>query len=526
MPRWFNTAGPCRPDWNYMLPALRRLPEVQGLIEQKGYFVVHAPRQVGKTTALQSLARELTAEGRYVAVLVSMETGNPFPQDIGTAELAILEDWRSDAHHQLPPELQPPPFPDAAPGSRIGMALTTWASAAPRPLVVFLDEIDALRGETLLSVLRQLRSGYRRRPQDFPSSLALIGLRDVRDYKVPSGDGDREHLGTASPFNIKVRSLTLRNFTSAEVAELYQQHTADTGQRFEPEALALAFESTQGQPWLVNALAKVAAEELVPDRSQPIRREHLERARALLIARRETHLDSLTERLREPRVRAILEPVLAGSFVGGGDTYQDDLQYTRDLGLCAPDDPVRVANPIYQETITRVLAGNAEPKVLVEPKSFVLPDGRLDFARMLREFASFWREHGEVLAAGMTYHEVAPQLVLMAFLQRVVNGGGQVDREYGVGRGRIGLLVGWPYQEGGQRRLQRHALELKVWREGEKDPLEKGLAQLDEYLERLGLDEGVLVIFDRRPEAGGTESRTRFEQAQAPSGRKVTVLRA
>lgn len=404
-----------------MLPALRRLPEVQGLIEQEGYFVVHAPRQVGKTTALQSLAHELTMGGRYVAVLVSMEMGNPFPQDIGTAELAILEDWRSDANHQLPPDLQPPPFPDAPPGSRIGMALSTWASAAPRPLAAFLDEIDALRGETLLSVLHQLRSGYRRRPQDFPSSLALIGLRDVRDYKVSSGDGDREHLGTASPFNIKVRSLTLRNFTAEEVAELYQQHTADTGQRFEPEVLALAFEFTQGQPWLVNALAKVTVEELVPDRSQPIRREDLERARAVLIARRETHLDSLTERLRERRVRAILEPVLAGSFVGGGDTYQDDLQYCRDLGLCAPDDPVRVANSIYQETIARVLAGNAEPKVLVEPKSFVLPDGRLDFARMLREFASFWREHGEVLAAGMTYHEVAPQLVLMAFLQRVVN---------------------------------------------------------------------------------------------------------
>ncbi len=337
---------------------------------------------------------------------------------------------------------------------------------------------------------------------------------------------DREHLGTSSPFNIKVRSLTLRNFTAEEVAELYTQHTADTGQHFEPGALTLAFELTQGQPWLVNALAKVAVEELVPDTSQPIRREDIERARVLLIQRRETHLDSLAERLREPRIRAILEPVLAGTFGGGGDTYQDDLQYARDLGLCAPDDPVRVANPLYHELIARVLSGNAEPKVVVEPRSFVLPDGRLDFARLLREFADFWREHGEVLAAEMTYHEVAPQLVLMAFLQRVVNGGGHVDREYGVGRGRIDLLVRWPYSEAGQRRWQRHALELKVWREGEKDPLVKGLTQLDAYLERMGLDEGVLVIFDSRPEAGGTESRTRFEQARTPAGRNVTVLRA
>jgi hypothetical protein len=204
----------------------------------------------------------------------------------------------------------------------------------------------------------------------------------------------------------------------------------------------------------------------------------------------------------------------------------DDLQYVRDLGLCAPNNPVRVANPIYHEVIARVLASGPESQVLAEPKSFVLPNGRLDFDRLLQEFAAFWREHGEVLAAGVSYHEVAPQLVLMAFLQRVINGGGYVAREYGAGRGRIDLLVRWPYKEGGQRHWQCHALELKVWREGEKDPLPKGLAQLDAYLERLGLPEGVLVLFDRRKGVEEAEVRTRFEEARTPSGRKVTLLRA
>jgi hypothetical protein len=156
----------------------------------------------------------------------------------------------------------------------------------------------------------------------------------------------------------------------------------------------------------------------------------------------------------------------------------------------------------------------------------VLPDGRLDFDRLLHEFAAFWQLHGAVLIAGASYHEVAPQLVLMAFLQRVVNGGGFVEREYGVGRGRIDLLVRWPYPTQGRRGWQLHALELKVWREREADPLPEGLAQLDSYLERLGLNEGVLVIFDRRQEAGTSRPRPHFEQTQAPSGRKVTVLRA
>jgi hypothetical protein len=57
----------------------------------------------------------------------------------------------------------------------------------------------------LISVLRQLRDGYANRPKAFPHSLALIGLRDVRDYKVASGGSDR--LNTSSPFTIKAWSL-------------------------------------------------------------------------------------------------------------------------------------------------------------------------------------------------------------------------------------------------------------------------------------------------------------------------------
>lgn len=524
MARHFNTAGPCRPDLHYMIPAERRLPQAPGLIEQGGYFVVHAPRQTGKTTALRALARQLTDSGRYAALHFSCESGKAAGDDFGEAQRALLSVMRHGAELYLPAELQPPEFPDAPDSTRLLKALSTWARACPRPLVLFFDEIDALRGHSLLSVLSQLRNGFPDRPDFFPASIVLCGLRDVRDYKVASG-GDPERLGTSSPFNIKLESLRLGDFTSDEVSELYQQHTSDTGQPFTDEALARAFELTQGQPWLVNALAREVVEKLAVPAREPITAAHLDTARERLILARATHLDSLVARLHEPRIRRVLEPVLAGTL-SAGDAYQDDLQYARDLGLCAPGNPVRVANPIYHEVIARVLAGDAEPQVLAEPKSFVLPDGRLDFARLLREFADFWREHGEVLAAGLSYHEVAPQLVLMAFLQRVVNGGGFVEREYGVGRGRIDLLVRWPYQEQGQRCLQRHALELKVWRTGEKDPLDKGLAQLDAYLERLRLDEGVLVIFDRRPEAGSAESRTRFEQTRSPSGRKITVLRA
>lgn len=516
MTRWFNTAGPCRPDENYMLPAMARLPEVAQLVERGGYFVVHAPRQVGKTTALLSFAQQLTAAGQRVAVLVSMEMGAGHPRDVGAAELAILGSWRGALAKQLPVELQPPPFPDAAPGARIAAALAAWAVASPRPLVVFLDEIDALQDEVLISVLRQLRDGYRNRPDHFPASLALIGLRDVRDYRVASAD--REHLGTASPFNIKVRSLTLRDFTAAEVTALYQQHTAETGQPFAPEAVARAFALTQGQPWLVNALAKLAVEELVPDIRQPITVAVIERAKQLLIERQETHLDSLAERLREPRIRAILEPMIAGRLLG--DIPEDDRRFAIDLGLLRRSDagPLEVANPIYREIILRSLTSGTRDTLPPITPSWLRPDGRLDLEQLREAFLAFWRQHGEPLFASAPYHEIAPHLVLMAFLHRVVNGAGTIEREYAIGKGRLDLCL--------RRGPDALAIEIKVWRDKDADPLAEGLPQLDGYLAGLGLDFGWLVIFDRRSTALPVAARTTVEPAITAGGRAVSVIRA
>jgi hypothetical protein len=513
--RLFNTAGPNDPARHYTLPALARLPQVRTFIEQQLYFVLHAPRQVGKTTSLLHLGHELTAEGKYVALLVSMEVGAAFPNDPGAAELAVLDRWRADARARLPVDLQPPPWPDAPPGSRLAAALETWAGEAKRPLVIFLDEIDALRGDALISALRQIRGGYPNRPARFPHSLALIGLRDVRDYKVASGGSD--HLGTSSPFNIKAESLTLRNFTQEEVAALYDQHTGETGQPFSPEAVARAFELSQGQPWLVNALARQLTEVLVPDRWQTIEAVRVEEAAEVLIRRQDTHLDSLIDRLREPRVRAVIEPMLAGELLG--DVPDDDQRFALDLGLVRRSElgGLEVANPIYREVIVRTLAGTARNSLPQIQTTWLTPDGRLDKERLLESFLDFWRQHGEPLLRTAPYHEVAPHLVLMAFLHRVVNGG-SIEREYAIGSGRMDLCLRF-----GRETL---AIEIKVWRPGRPDPLAQGLAQLDGYLARLGLPGGWLVLFDRRPGITPIEERLATGLVMSPGGRHITVIRA
>lgn len=350
--RFFNTTGPCNPTDHYMLPATERLEafDLDRLLAQKSYFVLHAPRQTGKTTAMLELARQLTAAGAYIAVLVSMEIGAGFPGDVGAAEQAILGAWRRAIRFQLPEELHPNVWQPSAPaGQRISEFLGEWAYQAPLPLVIFIDEIDALQDQVLISVLRQLRDGFPQRPTSFPSSVALVGLRDVRDYKVKSGGSP--YLNTPSPFNISVRSFTLRNFSAQEVRLLLNQHTAETGQAFTEPAVARLFDLTQGQPWLVNALAKVCVEELAEDVTIPINEAVMSAAKEILIQRRQTHLHQLADKLREERVRHVIEPILAGGVLD--NVPPDDLEYALDLGLIRQlgGGSVAIANPIYGEVI-------------------------------------------------------------------------------------------------------------------------------------------------------------------------------
>jgi hypothetical protein len=520
-----------------MVPASARLPEAPGLVEQRAFFVVHAPRQTGKTTALRAISQELTAQGRYAALHFTCEVAEAAGDDYEAATRDILTQIRLNAESRLPAELRPPAWPPTSEGSRLQVSLLAWARACPRPLVLFFDEIDALRGQSLISVLRQLRAGFNDHRDEFPVSVALCGLRDVREchsreiasrsHGSPeaAAGGDSSRLGTSSPFNIKLESLRLGDFDADEVAELYGQHTAETGQEFAPGAVEHAFELTAGQPWLVNALAREVVEKLPVPPSEPITVDHLDEAKEQLILARATHLDSLAAKLTEPRVQRIMSPLLAGDPLTLDDNpYDDDLAYVRALGLIARRPPVRVANPIYREIIVRVLSSSIQESVTADPRSFIRADGSFDFPKVLDEFSAWWIKNGDFLIRGGFYNEAAPQLILMGYLQRVVNGGGYVSREYAVGSGRIDLQIRWPYEKDGHRHVQREAMEIKTWRAGRPNPRPIGLRQLDRYLDRLGLDTGTLAIFDQRPKAKPIDKRTTITTTTSPTGRQVTVL--
>ena len=203
MNQYFNIAGPCNPKEHYMLPAQERCQGLSGLLDQGVYFVIHAARQTGKTTLLLDLAQEVNAAGRYHALYCSLEAA----QNISEPERGIpaIMDQVSQ-RIQLHEHLSAYPFADQVTTAQfttvLQRGLTLFCRELDKPLVILFDEVDCLSNGTLITFLRQLRSGYVTRSQTpFPHSIALVGMRNIRDYKARIRD-DRETLGSASPFNI------------------------------------------------------------------------------------------------------------------------------------------------------------------------------------------------------------------------------------------------------------------------------------------------------------------------------------
>ena len=524
--RFFNTAGPVNPQDHYCLSPLERikLDEILPLIEQKKYFVLHAPRQTGKTSCLLALMEYLNTQGQHHCVYINVELAQSAREDVAAAMQPILSQLAYQAqsvlHDEFPASHWSTILQHTGAHGALYEMLSRWAEHTPKPLVVLIDEIDALVGDTLIAVLRQLRTGYAQRPQRFPQSVILCGVRDVRDYRIHSS-AEKTIITGGSTFNIKAKSLRLDNFTRQEMEALYAQHTAETGQAFTPEALEQLWELSQGQPWVVNALGYETCFEIKEsrDRSQPISLELVNKAKESIILRRETHLDQLTDKLKEPRVQQVIAPLLQSRELPT-NVPEDNVQYVVDLGLIRRGPRgLEIANALYQEVIPRELTWVMQLSLESSqwPAWYIQSDGRLDMEKLLTAFQTFFRENSEHWVERFQYKEAGPQLLLQAFLQRIVNGGGRIEREYGLGRMRTDLFVVW-FHPGG---TQKVVIELKLLHQSLEATLAIGLTQTWEYLDRCGAEEGHLVIFDRT--VGKAWEEKVFRRQEAINGKAITV---
>ncbi len=497
--KFFNTAGPVNKEIHYKIDPLSRwnMDEMLTLIDQEKYFILHAPRQTGKTSCLLALRDYLNAEGKYHCVYANFEAAQTARNNIEAGMKSILSELNKRCNQVFKSDIDLP-LPEIMTNgadNALNVYLSKLCELSDKPVILFIDEIDALIGDTLVSVLRQLRAGYDTRPADFPQSVILCGVRDIKDYRIHKSDNDI--ITGGSCFNIKAESLTLGNFSEDEVRKLYAEHTKETGQIFEEECFPLIMQYTGGQPWLVNALGYEVTYKMKENRdpSVTITPEMIEIAKERLIMSRATHLDQLVDKLKEDRVRRVIEPMIYGDNVN--INYHDE-QYCIDLGLIKRTERgLVISNDIYKEIIPRELTYSMQNTFLTMfAPEWINDDKSLNVEKLMTMFIQFWREHSEIWSQDMAgYHEAAPHLTFFSFLQRVSNGHGFINREYGLGMKRADLYLRWKSPVGEQRII----FELKTLKE--RDSYEAIKAEAVEqtaiYADKCNATEAHIIIFDR-----------------------------
>ena len=472
-------------------PFRHHYAKILHLIDAKQYFLIHAPRQTGKTTFLHALAHRLNREGKFVSIVCSLESAGYPSISVEDANEVFIRSLFQTASIFLDKNHMPPdPYAYSPSPQLFRQYLTDWCQRLDKPLVLLLDEVDSLYDDVLISTLRQLRDGFQTRPHNFPQSVALVGLRDIREYRLRAR-ADNPSIGSGSPFNIKAKSFFLPIFSREEVRSLLDQHTQDTGQVFSPEVFEKLYEYSGGQPWLTNALAnEIVAEMLKNDYSRAITPDMVETAKEHLIEQRQTHLDSLADKIDEPRVRPIVMSIISGE-APPFDGFDDALRYCRDLGIITGSSPIQFANPIYREIITRILNSALQYGIdsdIAQTTWYLNTDGTLDMDKLLEAFTEFYRWNSESWLERFQYREAGHQLLLMAFLQRIVNGGGRIEREMAIGNGRTDLAVFW--------KEEIFPIEIKMHHDARSQP--QGMQQLARYMDKLGQKRGYLVLFEKK----------------------------
>ena len=514
--RYFNTHGPVEADQHYVVSRQDLIDKLSVQIDQGKYFTIFAPRQMGKTTLLRKLDEMLAANPDYLPIPLSFERYETWAEAQFLNHFGKLisyylnEALQANSHPQLAQiqkYLADSPIIDYLTFSELFVALYQFAPECK--VVLIIDEFDATPLDAISPLLQTWRTMYLdRRPPHSLHNVILIGIQNIA----------RLNFGRSSPFNIAYQQR-LDGFTLDELQTLLAQYTAETGQPFSPETVALLHEQTGGHPFLVNRVAAIVTEEVVTDRAQPITVADLRLAINQLV--RETNYNFETVIRHAEKYRDdLLNLLFGGTYLFNlNNAFVSEL-YTQ--GVIDQDEHgnCRIANPIYSEVLLaafRPVRVGMQTAILVNGYDFRVHvvDGQLQMAALLSRFREFVERRGrEAFKVTEMPQEVTGQYLLMAYLDLVVRQfGGDLFSEVDSGTGRLDLIVVY--------RGHRYIIETKIWR-GPAE-FDHGLTQLVDYLTTEGETRGYYVIFHARPTVYGQLAYTDLEFERTEAGKQIYV---
>ena len=508
--RYFNISGPNR-EYHFGLDPLTRIDYryVETMIERGRFFSICSARQSGKTTLLLAIKKKLNEEGKYRCIYCNVEAAQVAGNDTRSGMQTILSRIAQEAEFEFQDSWPNDNFPSILEHYGADSALVAFferwlfkdKQAKKLPIVLLLDCIDLLSGKTLVSVLRQLRTGQIYSPELFPQTVILCGARDVRDSDISIGED--EFLIGRGGSDIRENTVVLYNFTQGEIKELCDQYTAESGQNFQENAYPRLYSLTGGRPWLVNAILCEAIYEMGfgNDVSKIITFGMIDAAKDHFINRQDYYMEQLAHKLRAPRIRETIFPILAGGN-WAKNPAPEDLDYLEDLELIKKfPSGWGITNAVYRELIPKVIGRNLKDELVhvVDRTKFLKPDGRLDFRSMVQFYQRIYCDY--FLAWGRRYEleGVLAQILLHAFLHYAVGDRGRMECDYALSTGRMDISVGWGYSlESGERREERFVVELRLFdsTKSHEAVVRQGVAQVVEYAKPRQPHDVYLIILD------------------------------
>ena len=522
--RTFETRGPVMPERNYVVQRGEELADFINRVKLGRYIVLFAPRQTGKTTFFRTAMRTLSAaEPVYFPVQLNFERYEGWP----------LQEFYRDFYERVHEQIE---YVFHTRGSALPEVLTRFLENQPpngnqftlfkffkelgrlldgQRVVLVIDEFDGIPRDALPGFLHTLRDIYL--TKDFatpcPYSVGIVGIKGITQLNY-----DR----TISPFNIQ-DEFHLRNFTPAQVQELFGQYTDEVGQAFAPEVIETLHRQTAGQPFLVNRLAQILTEEIRVPKTETITHSHFAAAHTALLKEDNTNFAHLTANIqRNPRFESILMQIASSEEGIRFNKRDEEMKELVTSGVIAEgaDGQCVIVNPIYQACIMEAfqpLFNGLERDYLPEDThagflDYLTPEGHLDMASLLDNFRDFIARIGfRILQVPEIPRESVGQHLLATYLDNFVHiVGAHMYLEVPTGRGRTDLVI--------LHKERKYIVELKLW--GGAGLYEAGKQQLAAYLKLEGAVEGYYVVFDHR---AAPEPRTETEMIDGSRIRSYVI---
>ena len=497
MSRTFNITGNCFAHIHYMADVSRKLAQVRKMVDEGAYFIINRPRQYGKTTMLYTLADTLAKTGEYLVFNISFEgVGDSTFQDESRFCSRFIELLAKSIKRQHP--LTAASLNEMATQvttlDKLSDKINDLAYTLDKKLVLLIDEVDKSSNNKLfINFLAILRNLYLNRMND-PTfhAVVLAGVHDVKSLKLKIRDGEEAKLN--SPWNIAAEFKVDMNLQPFEIKPMLDDYVAEKGVTMDTAAMAEdLFYYTSGYPFLVSKLCKMMDEDVLPTKeTKEWTEQDLEWTIKKLTLEHNTNFESLVKNLENnPALYELVNKMLVEGIVDDYSIYDPLISMGLMFGIFKNGNGIKIHNKVYQEVIYHYMTSKTRMKSDISmtefttSKDFKLVNNALNMELVLQKFQAFMQE--QYSKHDRDFLERHGRLVFLAFIRPILNGHGYDFKEVEVSEERRLDITITYYQH-------KYVAELKIWR-GEVAH-EKGLNQLNDYLDRLKLTEGYLVIFD------------------------------